>query len=368
MVQSRRGFLIDGLALLAGVALAGRPGSGFADDPLAKGQEPAGSTSRLRDPRERHLTNIRQLTFGGQNAEAYFSRDGQRLIFQSTPDGRRCDQIYTMKIDGSDVRMVSTGRGVTTCSFFFPDQTRFIYASTHLAGSDCPLRPDFSRGYVWALHPGYDIFSADLDGGTLVRLTDNPGYDAEGVVSPDGRRIVFTSLREGNLELYLMDAEGGNVRPLTRAKGYNGGPFFSWSGRFIAYRAYHPKTEAEIREFDQNLARNLFRPTWLELFVMDADGSHNRQVTNLGAASFAPFMHVNDRQIIFSSNLDDPARRSFDLYLVSVDGTDLERVTYTGGFNSFPMFSKDGQKLVWASSRNARVPHEFNIFVADWVE
>lgn len=324
------------------------------------------------DPQERHLRNLRQLTFGGQNAEAYFSPDGKRLILQSTRDGRHCDQIYVMDLQGDDVRMVSTGKGVTTCSFFFPDGRRFIYASTHLAGPECPPRPDMSRGYAWALQP-YHIFAADPDKGTLTQLTREGEYNAEGALSPDGKQIVFTSLRDGDLDLYLMDSDGSNVRRLTREYGYDGGPFFSWDGKHIVYRSFHPKTEAERQEYAANLARHVFRPTWLELFVMNADGTGQRQVTRLGAASFAPFMHPKSPQIIFASNLHDSTGRSFALYLVNMDGTGLERVTYQGGFSSFPMFSPDGGQVVYCSSRGAspeRSPHappEFNVFLAEWV-
>ena len=324
------------------------------------------------DPRERHFRNLRQLTFGGMNAEAYFSPDGKRLIFQSTRDGRQCDQIYTMDLEGNDVRMVSTGRGATTCSFFFPDGRRFIYSSTHLTGAECPARPDMSRGYAWGLPP-YHIFAADLDGGTLTQLTHAGEYNAEGGLSPDGKKIVFTSLRNSDLDLYLMESDGSNVTRLTDEYGYDGGPFFSWDGRYIVYRSFHPETEAERQEYTANLARRLFRPSWLELYLMNADGTGKRRVTDLRAASFAPFMHPNDRQIIFASNLHDQTGRSFALYLVSLDGTGLERVTYEGGFSSFPMFSPDGSQLVFVSTRSSqrekdpRAPREFNVFLTAWV-
>jgi Tol biopolymer transport system component len=313
------------------------------------------------------LRNIRQLTFGGQNAEAYFSTDGRRLIFQATREGRRCDQIYTMTVAGSDIRMVSTGKGVTTCGFFFPDRPRLLYSSTHLSGPDCLRRPDRSGGYAWALYPEYEIYSADLHGGNLVRLTHSPGYDAEAAISPDGQRVIFTSLRGGDLDLYLTDADGGNVRRVTDRLGYEGGALFSWSGKYIVYRAHLPRSRMEVRAYEANLARNFFRPTWLEIFLMDADGGNVRQVTDLGAASFAVAMHPNDRQIIFSSNLTDPRRRDFALCLVNMDGTGLELVTHAETFASFPMFSPDGKRLVFTSSRNAKGPREFNIFIADWI-
>ncbi len=326
-----------------------------------------GESEALRDRRERHMRNVRQLTFGGQNAEAYFSSDGRRLTFQSTRDPFKCDQIFTMNTDGSDIKLISTGEGRTTCSFFFPDRSRLIYSSTHLAGSACPPKPDHSRGYVWPIYAGYDIFSANLDGSGLTRLTETPGYDAEGTISPDGRRIVFTSMRDGDLELYTMAADGTDVRRLTYARGYDGGAFFSHDGTKIVYRAYHPTTEAEIREYEALLKQGQTRPSRMELFIMDADGSNQRQITENSAANFAPFMHPNDRQIIFSSNLHDPSRRTFALYLINTDGSGLEQVTYGDSFASFPMFSPDGTKLVFASHRNRKVPGEMNIFIADWV-
>lgn len=324
-------------------------------------------TGGLHDPRESHLKNIRQLTFGGQNAEAYFSADGRRLIFQATRDGFQCDQIFTMDINGNNIRLVSTGKGRTTCAFFFPDRPRILYASTHLGDPECPPRPDMSQGYVWPIYPTYDLFSADLDGSRLVRLTDTWGYDAEGAVSPDGKRIVFTSMRDGDLDLYTMDADGKDIKRLTHEKGYDGGAFFSYDGRFIVYRAYHPKTQEELRAYEDLLKMHLVRPSRMELFLMDADGRNKRQVTDNGAANFAPFLHPNGRQIIFASNLHDPTGRTFALYLINTDGTGLERVTYAEHFASFPMFSPDGGKLVFTSSRNARAPREMNIFIADWV-
>ncbi len=326
------------------------------------GEEPSGT----RHPQEKHLANVKQLTFGGQNAEAYFSADGKQLIFQSTRPPFNCDQIFTMKIDGSDVKLVSTGKGRTTCAFLFPDGKRFTYASTHLAGAACPPLPDMSQGYVWPIYPSYDIFSANIDGSDLIRLTKSPGYDAEDVISPDGRKIVFTSIRDGDLDIYPMNSDGTGVKRLTFEKGYDGGPFFSWDGRHIVYRAYHPKTEEETKEYEALLSQNLIKPTRAEIFVMDADGSNKRQITNNGAANWAPFMHPNNRQIIFSSNLHDPERKSFSLYLINTDGTGLERITYDARFDSFPMFSKDGRKLVFASTRNGKGPREFNIFIADW--
>src|SRR5215467_1684882 len=313
--------------------------------------------------RETRLHDVKQLTFGGQNAEAYFSFDGSKLIFQSTRPPYRCDQIFSMNVDGTDVKLLSTGKGRTTCGFFFPDGKHYIYASTHLASTACPPAPDRSQGYVWPIYPTYEIFSADK----LTRLTTNRGYDAEGTISPDGKKIVFTSMRSGDLDIYTMNADGSGAKRLTFDKGYDGGPFFSWDGKTIVYRAYHPKTKEELNEYQSLLAQNLIKPAKAEIFLMSADGSNKRQITKNGAANWAPFLLPNNRQIIFSSNLHDPERKSFSLYLINVDGTGLERITYGARFDSFPMISRDGKKLVFASTRNGHDPREFNIFLADWV-
>ena len=327
----------------------------------------ADAAAALRDPQERHLANVRQLTHGGQNAEAYFSADGTRIVFQSTRPPYECDQIFTMNLDGSDVRLVSTGSGRTTCAFFLPDGKNIVYASTHLAGAACPPPPDRSQGYIWALYSGYDLFRASLDGGPPVRLTDTPGYDAEAAVSPDGSRIVFTSVRDGDLELYTMKTDGSDVKRLTNRVGFDGGPFYSWDGKFIVYRSNYLEKPEEIAEYRALLAKGLMRPTRAEVFFMNADGSGQTQVTKTGDANWSPFMHPNDKQIIYSSNMHDPQKRTFSLYTISTDGSGTERVTFGARFDSFPMFSPDGGKLLFCSTRNAAAEHEFNIFIADWV-
>jgi TolB protein len=329
-----------------------------------RAQEPI--PSQRAEAQETRLKNIKQLTFGGQNAEAYFSNDGTRLIFQSTRSPFDCDQIFSMNVDGSDVKLLNSGKGRTTCGFFFPDGKRFIYASTHLTNDNCPPAPDRSKGYVWPIYPTYEIFSANIDGSGLKQLTKNPGYDAEGTISPDGKKIVFTSMRSGDLDIYTMNADGSGTKRLTTEKGYDGGPFFSWDGRSIVYRAHHPKSKDDLKEYESLLKQNLIKPTRAEIFIMSADGANKRQLTTNGAANWAPFLHPNNRQIIFSSNLHDPERRTFSLYLINVDGTGLERVTYAARFDSFPMFSRDGKRLVFASTRNAKEAREFNIFIADW--
>ena len=319
------------------------------------------------DPHEKHFKNLRQITFHGSNAEAYWSADGQWLTFQSTRDDGKCDQIYRMKADGSDVLRVSNGEGRTTCSYWMPDGKRIVYASTHGAGAECPPAPDRSKGYVWPLFPGYDLWSANPDGTDAKRLTDAPGYDAEATASPDGKHLVFTSVRSGDLELYTCSPDGSNVKQLTTTVGYDGGAFFSPDSSKIVYRSFHPKTAAELTDYKKHLAANEFRPTWLELMVMNADGSNQRQVTHLSAASFCPFFYPNGKRIIFSSNNGAKVPYQFDLWAVDEDGSNLERVTFQNGFEGFPMFSPDGKRIVWGSNRNSTGRHQTNLFVADWV-
>jgi Tol biopolymer transport system component len=314
---------------------------------------------------ETHLDNVRQLTFGGENAEAYFSHDGRELIFQSTRDDLRCDAIFRMNADGGNVRMVSSGKGVTTCAFIAPDNRSIIYASTHLADEACPPKPDYSQGYVWPLYPGYDVFAADPEGGNLRRLTNTDGYDAEAVYSPAGGRIVFTSLRTGDLELFLMNPDGSGVEQLTFEPGYDGGAFFSLDGEWIVWRASRPSGEA-LADYRALLEKALIRPSRLELFIMHLKERRPIRITDNGAANFGPYWHPDGRRIIFSSNLADPKGRNFDLYLIDVATRRVERVTNYPGFDGFPMFSHDGKRLVFASNRNGKVKGETNIFIADW--
>jgi len=320
----------------------------------------------LELPGERHLRNVRQLTFGGQNAEAYFSPDGKLLVFQSARDGRECDQEYVMDTDGEGVRMVSTGKGQVTCGYFFPDGRRLLYASTMASADGCAPRPDRSQGYVWPLLD-YQIYAANADGTDPRPLSPAPGYNAEATISGDGW-IVFTSTRDGDLDLYKMRLDGSELTRLTRTPGYDGGAFFSPDGRTIVFRASRPQGEAELAEYRDLLRRKLVRPGKLEIMLMDADGSHERQVTRLGAASFAPFFFPDGRRVIFSSNAGDPGGRNFALWMVNVDGSGLEQVTFGGSFDGFPMFSPDGRRLVFASNRNGSRPRETNVFIADWVE
>jgi TolB protein len=317
------------------------------------------------DPGERHLRNLRQLTNGGENAEAYFSRDGRRLIFQSTRDGRPCDQQYVMNVDGSDVRRVSAGTGKTTCGFFYAGDQRILFGSSHALQQDCPPKPDPSKGYVWRLDP-FDIYTARPDGTDLRRLTDYGVYTAEAVVSPDGRRIVFTSLKDGDLDIYTMNVDGTDLRRLTTTPGYDGGPWWSPDGTKIVYRAWHPVDSALVT-YQSLLRDRLVRPNRMELWVMNADGSGQRQITQLGGANFGPSWTPDGKRLIFSSNHKQPRSGNFDLYLVNLDGTGLEQVTTDVTFDGVPMFSPDGRSLVWASNRHDAVATETNLFIADWV-
>jgi Tol biopolymer transport system component len=319
-------------------------------------------------PSEPRLANLRMLTNGGENAEAYYSGDETKLIFQRTrPPEVPCDQMFTLDLRSGEEKLVSTGKGRTTCGYFFPSNDRILYASTHHIDAACPAPPDMRQGYVWALYE-YDIFVADADGANLRQLTNEKGYDAEATISSDGRKIVFTSVRNGDLDVYTMKADGSDVRQLTNEPGYDGGAFFSADGTQIVFRASRPAVGQELDDYRRLLAQGLVRPSRLDIYVMNADGSNKRRLTNDGAANFAPFFHPNGRQIIFSSNMNDPRGRNFDLYLINADGSGLERVTTHEDFDGFPMFNRAGTQLVFGSNRGQAKRGETNIFIADWVD
>jgi Tol biopolymer transport system component len=273
-----------------------------------------------------------------------------------------------MDRDGGNVRRVSSGKGRTTCSYIFPGGKTILYASTYLSGDACPPNPDYSKGYVWKLYPSYEIFTANADGSAIKRLTNNPGYDAEATLSPDGKTIIFTSLRHGDLDLYTMRADGTHVKRITKELGYDGGAFFSRDGKRIVWRASRPKTADEIAAYRELIAESQIRPMALELYVADADGKNARQVTKNGAANFGPYFFPDAKRIIYASNVADPGGRNFDLWMVNDDGTGAQQLTFNETFDGFPMFSPDGKTLVFASNRNAKVKGETNLFVADWVE
>ena len=335
------------------------------------------STDTLKYDDEVHLKNVRQLTFGGDNAEAYWSFDDQKLVFQANFDGwgTECDQIFVMDADedflsGNKPKMLSTGKGRTTCSYFLPGNQSIIYASTHLADDNCPPEPKRREDgkYVWPIYESFDIFTADLDGNLLAQLTDAPGYDAEPTVSPKGDKIVFTSMRSGDLELYTMNIDGSDVRQVTHELGYDGGAFFSPDGSKLIFRSSRPKTDEEIKEYKDLLAEGLVKPTEMELYVCNVDGSDLTKITDLGNANWAPFFHPSGEKVIFSSNHKSKRGFPFNLYMINVDGTGLEQITFDKTFDSFPMFSYNGKKLVFASNRHNGGGRSTNLFIADWVD
>jgi Tol biopolymer transport system component len=328
----------------------------------------AQSAGVLHDERETHLADVRQMTFGGENAEAYWSPDSSELVFQRTHAPYDCDQIFRMPIsDPAAMSLVSTGTGRTTCGYFTADGERIIFSSTHAASEACPATPDYSRGYVWPIYDTYQLYSANPDGSDLKALTDTPYYDAEATVCQKDGSIIFTSTRDGDLDLYRMDADGSNVKRLTDAPGYDGGAFFSPDCSKIVWRASRPTGEA-LADYQALLVDGLIRPSKLEIYVANADGSDQRQVTYIGGANFAPYFFPSGDRIIFSSNHHDPRGREFDLFAVNVDGTDLEQITYTEGFDGFPMFSPDGQYLAFGSNRNQGAPGDTDVYLARWVD
>ena len=331
----------------------------------------------LRYDQEKHLKNLKQLTFGADNAEAYWSFDGKMVSFQSNNPkwGLKCDQIFYTPVGGVDLRKnipvrISTGSGRTTCAFFLPDNKHVLYASTHLAGAECPVVPERTPGgkYLWPVYDSYDIFIADLKGKIVKQLTKEKGYDAEATVSPKGDKIVFTSSRNGDLDLYTMDMDGKNVKQITRDLGYDGGAFFSPDGKKIVFRASRPDTEEAKKEYLDYLKQGLVAPTAMELFTCNVDGSDLKQVTHLGKANWAPFYHPSGKKIIFSSNHKGSRGFEFNLFMINEDGSGLEQITYDKVFDSFAMFSPDGKKLIFSSNRNNNGTNDTNLFVSDWVE
>ena len=329
-------------------------------------------------PQEKHLKNIKQLTFGGDNAEAYWSFDGTKLVFQANTKawGLECDQIFTMNLSddlskGLKPQMISTGLGRTTCSYFLPGDSTIIYSSTHLGDKACPPAPnkeDYDGKYVWPVYKTFDIFIADVNGNQLKQLTNTSGYDAEPTVSPKGDKVVFTSTRSGDLELYTMNIDGSDVKQVTSELGYDGGAFFSPDGTKLIFRSSRPKTEQEVKEYKDLLAQGLVMPTNMELYVCNIDGSDMTKITDLGSANWAPFFHPSGKKVLFSSNHHKKKHDSFNLFMINVDGTGLEQITFDAIFDAFPMFSPDGKKLVFSSNRNNNGTHDTNLFVADWIE
>lgn len=353
----------------------GRGGQGYSSDGYSGATY---VTDVIHYPKERHLKNVKQLTFGGDNAEAYWSFDSKNIVFQSNNKawGLECDQIFTMSaskpLDSSEIpQLISTGLGRTTCSYFLPGNESIVYSSTHLGGEACPPSPnkeDHGGKYVWPVYSDFDIFAADLKGNQLAQLTNTPGYDAEPTVSPKGDKIVFTSTRNGDLDLYTMNIDGSEVKQVTFDLGYDGGAFFSPDGSKLIFRSSRPKTEEAIKEYKDLLANDLVMPTDMELYVCNVDGSDLRKITDLGSANWAPFFHPNGKKIIFSSNHHKKKHDSFNLFMINLDGTGLEQITYDGVFDAFPMFSPNGEKIIFSSNRNNKGTRDTNLFVADWVD
>jgi TolB protein len=333
------------------------------------------SADTLRYEQEIHLSNLQQLTFGGDNAEAYFSFNDKMVTFQSNYDewDLECDQIFYFHLDGPSMKeekpkLISTGLGRTTCAFFMPGDTSILFASTHMGHASCPHVPDNRGAYVWPIYSDYDIFVADLNGEIIDTLVQNPGYDAEATVSPKGDKMVFTSDRSGDLELYVMDLKTRAVNQVTDELGYDGGAFFSPDGEWLVFRASRPKTEEEIKEYKELLAQGLVKPTRMEIYVCRTDGSELKQITNLGNANWAPYFHPSGNKILFSSNHASVRGFPFNIYMINTDGTGLKQITYDDQFDAFPMFSFDGKKLIFSSNRFNGGTRETNLFIADWVE
>ncbi|MBT8324502.1 MAG: PD40 domain-containing protein [Winogradskyella sp.] len=324
-------------------------------------------------PEETHFKSIRQITFGGDNAEAYWSFDDKQLVFQSNNKkwGVGCDQMFLMNVnesfEDSVPPMISTGKGRTTCAYFLPDNKHIVYASTHLGDDECPETPLRLNGkYIWPIYDSYDIFVADLEGNIVNQLTNEPGYDAEATVSPQGDKIVFTSTRSGDLELYTMNIDGTDVKQITNELGYDGGAFFSPDGTKLIFRSSRPKTEQEIKDYKELLNKGLVEPTEMELYICNADGSDLRQLTNLGNANWSPFFTPSGDKVLFSSNFEAERGFPFNLYLIDIDGKNLTRVTHGETFDAFPVFSNDGKYLAFSSNRNNGGTRDTNLFIAEW--
>ncbi len=331
--------------------------------------KPLAEDSAIHYPQEKHLKNVRQVSFGGDNAEAYFSFDDTRFVFQATNKkwNTECDQIYYSNVDVFNPIILSTGNGRSTCSFFLPGDTTILYASTHLGSIECPMKPAprADHKYIWPIYKSFDIFVADMRGHIIKQLTNSPGYDAEATVSPMGDKIVFTSVRNGDIDLYTMNIDGSDVKQVTHELGYDGGAFFSADGKKLLFRASRPKTEEEIRTYKDLLKQGLVMPTDMELFTCNVDGSDMKQITHLGGANWAPYYSPDGKKVIFSSNHVSKGYH-FNLWMCNLDGTGAEQITYDNVFDAFPVFSRDGKKLIWSSNRNNGGTHDTNLFIADW--
>ncbi len=360
-----RSFVTAAAAVLLLAAFAA---TGAAKRPAFRPVPPtAADADSLIRPGETHFAHLWQLTFGGQNAEAYWSADGTKLTFQAMIGDAKCDQQYVYDLATGKVTRISNGKGRTTCGYFYDHDRRVLFASTHAGGDECPPNPDMSHGYTWAIYPTYDIYTCRPDGSDLKPFIEHPGYDAEGTLSVDEKWLVFTSTRDGDVDLYKIHMDGTGLTRLTTSVGYDGGAFFSHDGRRIVWRTHRSDDTAYVNLFRRLLDQDLVRPTKMDLWVMNADGTGQKQLTDRPGASFAPYFTPDDRQIIYSSNWEDPRGRNFDLYLIdSETGGEPVPVTRDPDFDGFPMFSPDGKRLVFCSNRGGKVPGETNIFLAEW--
>lgn len=345
---------------------------------LGFNQLKAQNSDSLQYAAEKHFKNVRQLTFGGDNAEAYWSYDGKYIIFQRTnpKEGLNCDQIFIGKVPQSPnepftYRLVSTGKGRTTCAYFLPDGKHIIYASTHEGSNDCPPVPDrnkYGNRYIWPLYNTYDIYMADTSGKIVKKLTTAKGYDAEATLSPDGKKMIYCSDKDGDLELYVMDLKTGKEKRITTALGYDGGAWFSPDSKKIVWRASRPKTPEAIKEYQDLLKDGMVAPTNMEVWVANADGSIAKQITELGQANWAPNFTPDSKRIIFCSNHEYKRGFPFNMYMVDLEGKGMVKISRDKGFDAFPMFSPDGKKIIFASNRNNGGTRDTNLFIADWVE
>lgn len=294
------------------------------------------------------LTNMHQLTFSSMGfekaGEAYFSPDGKTILFQAVPTGEKEYQIYSMNLEEGTPRMVSTGKGACTCAYFRPDGQRIIFASSHAGPESVKEEPADGR-YKWDLTPYMNIYDANPDGSDLQALTSGPAYHAECAYAPSGDNIVYASNEDGAMNLYTMDADGSNVRQITHTDYcYNGGPFFSPDGGQIIFRA------------DRD------RPDYLQIYVINSDGTIERQLTTNEAVNWAPYWHPEGKVIAYATSLH--GHRQYEIYLMNVETQAQYRLTYNPTFDGLAVFSNDGKQLMWTSKRSS--DNTCQIFIADF--
>jgi TolB protein len=352
------------LLIIAGAALTAMPA--IAEDkpktePAAKSQ-PVG----LSPTESKSLANLRLVTEGLPRAgEGYFSPDGQSIIYQAFPIGYPFYQIYLQKLDEKTPRLISTGRGRTTCSYFSPDGKSLLFASSHtdpqIDETEKKARAEAAQGgrrrYQWDFDPHMDLYTVNLDGTGMKRLTDTPGYDAEGSYSADGKQIVFTSSRDGDPDLYIMNADGSGVRQLTNSKGYDGGPFFSPDQKWVIFRSDRDKEHM------------------LQLFAISVDGKTEIQLTkNLDQVNWCPYFHPSGKYLMWAGAdySKGPATAKFHLFTMELTypdgvlkGGEITQITDSDVTDILPVFSPDGKKLMWTSTRS--VDKSSQLWIADWL-